>query len=334
MFGNPLERRQRPTRSGSGGPAAHGNAIEMSESATPPENPYAAGAAFVDGKYVPMAEARMPILDWGFLHSDCTYDVVHVWKGRFFRLEDHLERFERSAEGLRLPLPHTREAIGEILSECVRLAGLRDAYVEMICTRGWPPVGSRDPRDAESRFYAFAVPFIWIADEEQRKRGLHLIVSSVQRIPPQSVNPVFKNFHWGDFTRGLFEAFERGGETAVLVDGAGNVTEGPGFNIFVVNGERVVTPDAGMLEGITRRTVMELCEECGIALEAAPLPAQALREAEEVFLSSTAGGIVPITRIDGQPVGGGAPGPITGRLRDLYWSKQEAGWHGTPIDYS
>ena len=103
------------------------------------ENPYAAGAAFIDGQYVPIAEARIPILDWGFTRSDVTYDVVHVWKGQFFRLEDHLTRFERSAAAMHLTLPHTRESVREILGECVRLAGLREAYVEMGLTRGIPP---------------------------------------------------------------------------------------------------------------------------------------------------------------------------------------------------
>jgi branched-chain amino acid aminotransferase len=297
------------------------------------ENPYAAGAAFIDGQYVPIAEARIPILDWGFTRSDVTYDVAHVWKGRFFRLEDHLTRFERSAAAMHLTLPHTRESLREILGECVRLAGLRDAYVEMGLTRGVPPAGSRDPRACSNRFFAFAVPFIWIATEEQRERGLHLILSSVQRIPPESVDPRAKNFHWGDLIRGLYDAYERGGETVVLGDGAGNVTEGPGFNVFVVKDGRVATPARGVLEGITRMSVMELCEETGLPLDVGTVPAEAVRAADEVFLSSTAGGVLPVTRVDGSPLGDGKPGPITLRLRDLYWSKQESGWHGTPVAY-
>ncbi len=295
---------------------------------------YADGAAFIEGAYVPIAEARIPVTDWGFTRSDVTYDVVHVWGGQFFRLEDHLERFERSAASMHLTLPHTRESMREILSECVRLSGLREAYVEMGCTRGIPAPGSRDPRTATNRFFAFAVPFIWVATEEQRTRGLHLIISQIQRIPPESVDPRAKNFHWGDLTRGLFEAFERGGETVVLSDGAGNVTEGPGFNLFMVKGGAVFTPARGVLEGITRRTVIELCEEAGLPLHAEPVPAEAVRGADEVFLSSTAGGVLPVTRVDGQPLGDGTPGPITNRLRELYWSKKEAGWHGTPIAYT
>ena len=123
---------------------------------------YANGAAFVDGQFVPIAEARVPILDWGFLRSDATYDVAHVWRGNFFRLEDHLDRFERSMEHLRLSLPYGRDDIRDILVECVRLSGLRDAYAEIICTRGMPRPGSRDPRECENRFYAFVVPFISI----------------------------------------------------------------------------------------------------------------------------------------------------------------------------
>ena len=299
----------------------------------PPEPRFAAGAAFIDGSYVPIAEAKIPILDWGFTRSDVTYDVVHVWKGRFFRLEDHLNRFERSAAAMHLTLPHSREGLREVLGECVRLSGLRDAYVEMGCTRGVPPAGARDPRLCSNRFFAYAVPFIWVATEEQRQRGLHLIVSSVQRIPPESVDPTVKNFHWGDLMRGLYDAYARGGETVVLGDGAGNVTEGPGFNVFVVQDGHVSTPARGVLEGITRMSAIELCRELGLPLELGTVPAEALRAADEVFLTSTAGGILPVTRVDGRALGDGRPGPLTTRLRDLYWSRQEAGWHGTPVAY-
>ena len=139
---------------------------------------YANGAAFVDGQFVPIAEARVPILDWGFLRSDATYDVAHVWRGSFFRLEDHLDRFERSMEHLRMSLPYGRDDIRDILLECVRLSGLRDAYAEIICTRGMPKPGSRDPRECENRFYAFVVPFIWIADPDKQERGLHAVIAN------------------------------------------------------------------------------------------------------------------------------------------------------------
>ncbi|MGQ3278644.1 MAG: aminotransferase class IV, partial [Shinella sp.] len=210
-----------------------------------------AGVAFIDGRYMPVAEATVPILDRGFVRSDATYDVAHVWKGRFFRLDDHIERFFASMRGLRMSLPYTYEQIAEILIECVRLSGLRDSYVQMTCTRGLPPVGSRDPRLCTQRFYAFATPFVWIANDEQRRDGIPMVVSSVHRIAPQAVDPRIKNFHWLDLTMGIFEAYDRDAIVAVLRDGDGNITEGAGFNVFVVKDNVLYTPDSGVFEGMT-----------------------------------------------------------------------------------
>ena len=294
---------------------------------------YADGAAFVDGGFVPIAEARIPILDWGFLRSDATYDVAHVWRGSFFRLEDHLDRFERSMKHLRLSPPYGRDEIRDILVECVRLSGLRDAYAEIICTRGIPRPGSRDPRECENRFYAFVVPFVWIADPERQERGLHAVIGTRQRIAPESVDPTVKNYHWLDLEVGLLEAYERGGETVILTDAHDNVVEGPGFNVFAVLGGAISTPDHGVLQGITRRTVIELAAEHGIPIEARRLAADELRRADEVFLSSTAGGVVPVTTVDSEFVGDGEPGPVTLRLRDAYWQLHDDPRFSLPVPY-
>ncbi len=294
---------------------------------------YATGAAFVDGGFVPVAEARVPILDWGFLRSDATYDVAHVWRGNFFRLEDHLDRFERSMVRLRMSLPYTRAEIRDILVECVRLSGLREAYAEIICTRGTPPPGSRDPRACKNRFFAFVVPFIWISDPDKQEKGLHAVVSRVERIAPAAVDPTVKNYHWLDLQNGLFEAYDRGGETAILVDADDNVVEGPGFNVFAVKEGEISTPDRGVLEGVTRRTVIELAADLGIPLAQRPVPAAELREADEAFISSTAGGVMPITSVDGSPLGEGNPGPVTLRLRDAYWELHEDPRYALPVRY-
>ena len=246
------------------------------------------GAAFIDGDYVPIAQAKIPILDWGFLRSDCTYDVVHVWGGRFFRLDHHLDRFARNIEALRLQLP----------------------------------------------LYAFVIPFLWIATEEQRARGLHVHVSLIPRIPPQSVNPRIKNFHWGDMNRALFEALEAGCELPVLVDYDGNISEGPGFNLFMIKDGVVTTPEGTCLDGITRQTALDLLAEQNVKLVIGAFSPDQLRAADEAFITSTAGGIVPVTRIDHRPVGDGEPGPVTTRLKNLYWERHDEGWDGTPIDYA
>jgi len=291
---------------------------------TASESSFADGAAFIDGAFVPIAEARVPILDWGFLRSDATYDVVSVWNGHFFRLDAHIERFDKGLEVLQLSCGLGRAQLEGVLAECVELAGLENAYVEFICTRGQPKWGSRDPRDCENAFYAFAVPYVWIATpEKQETEGLHLVISPIERISPSSVDPSVKNYHWLDFQRGLLDAFERGGETVVLAGPDGTVTEGPGFNLFAVQDGAVITPASGVLEGITRRTAIEIAQGFGLEVKRAPLTVDAVRGAEELFGTSTAGGILPMTRLDGEPLAGGRPGELTMRIRERYWELHE-----------
>ena len=289
------------------------------------------GCAFVDGQYVAPEEAKISVFDWGFLHSDATYDVAHVWQGRFFRLDAHLDRFFASCNALRLDPGRSRDDIRAVMHECVRRAGLRDAYVEVLCTRGRPAPGSRDPRTCTNTFMAFAIPFVWIADPDKQRRGVDLVVGTPQRIPTSSVDPRIKNYHWLDFVTGLFEAYGRGGETVVLLDAQGHVTEGPGFNVFgVFDGgggrKRLVTAQSGVLEGVSRRTVIELASAAGHEVQERPWTAAELRAADEVFLSSTGGGVIAIGRLEGAPIGGRAPGtfgPVTQQLQDAYWALHE-----------
>jgi len=292
---------------------------------------FSKGAAYIDGKIVPISEAKISILDWGFLHSDATYDVVHVWDGKFFRLNDHLERFFSGMQKLRMSIPYTREELYLILSNCVKAGGLRDAYVEMITTRGVPKPGSRDPRTCTNQFFAFAIPFVWITESQ---KGLSLVVSHKQRIQAESVDPVIKNYHWLDLVMGQFEAYDRGGETAVVIDSHGNIMEGPGFNVFIVKDSELTTPAKGILEGITRKTAIELATEYGYRVIQDNLVPDRARSADEVFATSTAGGIIPITIIDDKIIGSGATGPVTQKLQEGYWALHNDPRYTSRIDYS
>jgi branched-chain amino acid aminotransferase len=298
------------------------------------ENPYAAGCAWIEGEYVPIGQARIPILDAGFVRSDLTYDVVGVWDGCFFRLDDHLDRLERGCERVRLPLPKTRGEIAEILSEVVSRSGLREAYVEAVVTRGVPRPGERDPRRWTPRLYVYAIPYVWIVRPEQQELGTQVVVArDTRRIPPGSVDPTVKNFHWGDLVRALFEAYDREAWLAILLDSDGLVCEGPGFNVFALVDSVLLTPARGVLEGITRKTVIELAAEQGLEVFVGEVPASALYRAQEIFLTSTAGGVMPVATLDGQPVGEGRPGPVTTRLRDRYWELHHDPRYTLPISY-
>ena len=293
----------------------------------------AEGIAFIDGDYRPLCEAKISVLDFGFTRSDCTFDTLKVWDGKYFCRDLHLDRFLTSCETLRLDLPVTRKELIEIQDECVRRSGLRRALVKPICTRGAAVPGSRDPRDATPNFFAYAQPYSDTIKKEVQDRGLNLIVASAPRISPDAVDPKIKNYNRLDFVAGLFEAFDRGGDNVLMPDEDGNITEGPGFNVFVVRGGEAVTPHRGMLEGITRKVTFKLCEELQIKTHVAPVPTADLKGADEVFITSTAGGIMPVTTIDGEPFNGGRPGPKTEQIRDLYWAKHDDPEWTTPIDY-
>ena len=309
------------------------NKPQLSRTYTDPHI-YPPGIAYVDGQYLPIKDAKVSILDWGFLRSDATYDVVHVWEGRFFRLDRHLDRFFSNMERLRLAPPHAKTDVARILHNCVALSTLKRAYVQVLCTRGTSPDFSRDPRRAENRLMAFAVPFGSVAGPEQMKRGLHATVSERMRIPPESFDPTIKNYQWLDLVCGLFEAFDKDRDVPLLRDAAGNLAEGPGFNLFIVKDRTVSTPDRGVLKGVTRQTVLELCEHLSLIAQERPVSVSALLNADEVFVTSTAGGIMPVCRIDGRPVGDGNPGPITMRLTKEYWDRHSWPKWSEPVEYA
>src|SRR5580692_5767860 len=291
---------------------------------------WSAGAAWIDGRYCPIGEAKISVLDLGVTRSDGSYDVVHVWDGRFYRLDAHLDRFGASLARLRLDPGHSRAEIEAILHGCVSRAGLREAYVSMTCTRGRLAPGSRDLRTARNTFYCYAVPFVWIS---RQAAGASMWVSQVVRIPPQSVDPLVKNYHWLDLDLALLDAYDHDADLVVLRDLSGAIAEGPGYNVFAYVDGRWLTPGRGTLAGITRRSVIELAREAGHRVDEDRLSADDLYLAAEVLVTSTAGGIMPVTVIDGEPVGAGAPGPLSSQLRDRYWASHQDPRYSTAVRY-
>ena len=283
------------------------------------EDIFPQGSAWMNGEFIDISEARIPILDWGFLRSDATYDVVHVWKGQFFRLDEHIDRFFESTKRLRMPCSIERDELKKILAGCVKHSGLKDAYVEMIQTRGVSKNFQRDPRKANPRFMAFAVPFGWILNPNNFEKGLDVIVSRIRRIPPGSIDSRIKNYHWLDLVSGMYEAYDSNSDSVILVDEKNNISEGPGFNIFCVDESGLNTPNKGVLEGVTRQTVLDLAEEIKLPVNLRSVSINMLNDSNEVFATSTAGGIMPITKINNKLVGDGTPGPVTRQIHKSYW---------------
>jgi len=282
---------------------------------------YSAGAAWMWGKLMPVSEAALPVTDWGLTHSDITYDVVHVWDGRFFRLDDYLSRFENSLKKCDLSIDQTRDDIRGILHQIVSRSKLAN-------------VGSRNPRDCVNHFYAWCVPFVWVFTEDVVKRGAHIYIpDDIQRISTSAVDPTAKNYHWGDFTQGLITAKDSGYDNTVLLDAQGYVTEGPGFNVFMVKNGTVYTPQQGVLEGITRKVAMELCKDQHISVEETNISLEQFLSADELFATTTGGGIVPITRANQNVFSNDVGGEVTLVLQESYWRWHKESEMSEAIDY-
>lgn len=284
------------------------------------DNPLNHGVAYVERKYVPVHEARIPLMDQGFLKSDLTYDVPAVWDGRFFRLDDHLDRFGESCRKMRYKSPLGRQEIRDRLVEMVAMSGIRDAFVMMIVTRGLRYLRQYAPEDCENFCYLFVTPYLWVMDEEMQKTGGHAVVTrTVRRTPPGAFDPTVKNLQWGDFTRGLLEARDRGAMYPILTDGDTNITEGSGFNVILVKDRELYSARKGVLEGVTRKTVFEVADGLGYKHHLDDVPVSLAYECDEIMFVTTAGGVMPITKLDGAPVGSGEVGPITKQIWKGYW---------------
>jgi branched-subunit amino acid aminotransferase/4-amino-4-deoxychorismate lyase len=298
------------------------------------DNIFSKGIAWVSGELAPLSQARIPLLDQGFMHSDLTYDVPSVWDGRFFRLDDHLNRLEASCTKLRLRLPLPREEVKQILIDMVAKSGIRDAFVELIVTRGLKGVRGSKPEEISNNLYMFIQPYVWVMEPEMQPIGGSAIIArTVRRIPPGSIDPTVKNLQWGDLVRGLFEAADRGATYPFLTDGDTNLTEGSGFNIVLVKNSVLYTPDRGVLQGVTRKSVIDVAYAKGIEVHVETVPVELAYHCDEIFMCTTAGGIMPITSLDGQPINDGQIGPVTKAVWDGYWAMHYDPTYSFEINY-
>jgi branched-subunit amino acid aminotransferase/4-amino-4-deoxychorismate lyase len=298
-------------------------------------NPFAEGIAFVEGEFVKPREARIPLLDEGFMHGDLTYDVTTVWDGRFFRLNDHMKRISESCDKMRLKFPLPPTKIQSILMQMVVKSGIRDGFVELIVTRGLTGVRGSKPEDLwVNNLYLLVLPYVWVMNpDDQQTGGSAVITRTVRRTPPGAFDPTIKNLQWGDLTRGLFEAMDRGATYPILTDGDTNLTEGSGFNIFLVKDGILYTPDRGVLRGITRQSVIEVAQANKIEIRLQIVPVEQAYHCDELFMCTTAGGIMPITSLDDHAVNDGQVGPVTKKIWDGYWAIHYDSAYSLPVDY-
>jgi branched-chain amino acid aminotransferase len=299
-----------------------GSVIQYSDYELDTASAFAGGVAWIEGEYVPASDARISIFDTGFGHSDLTYTVAHVWHGNVFRLGDHLDRLLDGARKLRLESPLSKDELADIAKRCVALSQLRESYLNLTLTRGYGKrKGEKDLSKLTSQVYVYAIPYLWAFPPHEQIFGTSAIVPRhVRRAGRNTIDPTIKNYQWGDLTAASFEAKDCGARTAILLDADGCVAEGPGFNVVLVKDGRLASPSRNALPGMTRRTVFEIAESMGVEAVLRDVTSQELYDADELIAVTTAGGVTPITCLDGEALGDGRPGPLTVALRDRFWA--------------
>jgi len=274
--------------------------------------------AYVNGRYVDHREASVHIEDRGYQLADGVYEVWSVFGGKLADAEGHFARLARSLGELRIAEPMSRAALTIVLREVLRRNQVREGLIYLQVSRGVAPRDHAFPDgDLSPSVVITAKSLDRAASEAKAAKGIEVVTTPENR--------------WGRCdikTVGLLPnvlarqaARERGAGEALFVDDLGLITEGASANAWILDGDGVLrTRDtqANILRGVTRRTLLEVIAEAGLKVEERPFTPEEMAQAKEAFITGAGSLVLPVTAIDGQPIGGGAPGPVAKRLRSLY----------------
>lgn len=277
---------------------------------------------WMDGEFLPWEDAKVHVLSHAFHYGTSVFEGVRAYETEagpaVFRHDEHLERLLCSAKLYYMELPYTKEQLRSATHELIARNGLRSCYIRPIAFRGYGPMGL-DP-EANPVHVAIAT-WEWGAylGEEAKRDGVRAKVSSWRRISPQSLVPHAKA--GGQYLNSVLAKIESkraGYQEAILLDDKGHVCEGTGENVFVVKDGRLATPGqtASILDGITRKTIVQIAEDCGYSVEERDVARAELTLADEVFLVGTAAELTPVREIDDIEIG--PPGPITREIQQIF----------------
>jgi len=260
---------------------------------------------YLDGELVPREAAKVSVFDHGLLYGDGVFEGIRVYNRRIFRLDAHLDRLYDSARALALAIPLARAELAEAVRTTVRANRREDGYIRLIVTRGVGDLGV-DPRSCPRPSVVVIVTDIRLYPTELYQKGLKVITSATRQVSHEALAKI--------------DAAQAGAHEAIMLNAEGFVAECTGDNLYVVRGGTILTPapQDGALEGITRGALLELAAEAGIAARETRLTRFDLYTAEECFLSGTGAEVIAVTQVDGRPIGGGDPGPVTRRLQQAF----------------
>ena len=285
---------------------------------------------YIDGKFLPKAEAKVSVFDHGLLYGDGVFEGIRSYNGRVFKLDEHLERLYDSAKSIMLEIPISIETMEETVLETLRRNHLTEAYIRLIVTRGVGDLGL-DPDKCPKPSIIIIADKIVLYPQKYYEEGLEIVTVSVRRNYAEAINPRIKSLNYLNNILAKIEGKQAGAEEVLMLNAEGYVVECSGDNIFWIKNEVLVTPPVhmGILEGVTRNSVIDLAREAGMRVEERVFTRHDLYIADECFLTGTAAEVIPVVKIDRRSIGDGQPGKITQRLITAF--RQLANSTGTPI---
>ncbi len=295
---------------------------------------------WVNGQTVSGAQATVPVFDRGFLFGESVYETFRTYGGVPWLFVEHYERLVRSAERLCIRVPYS---MPELWEACLGLAEAyrpQETYLRIIVTGGVSDIVLEPPHERVPNVVVIGkvfqpFPAAWY------ETGAPVVIARVRRNPAFALDPRIKSCNLLNNILAYRDAAQAGAAEAIMLNYEGWVAEGTSSNVFIVNARGVLqTPalDVGLLEGVTRRFVLQLCRQRAIPVEETRLSVEDFGRAREAFVTSSLKGILPVTAVDGRPVGDGAVGPVTRQLMRwydeairTYVERVRAG--GTPVPY-
>jgi branched-chain amino acid aminotransferase len=274
---------------------------------------------YLDGQYLPREEAKISVYDHGLLYGDGIFEGIRIYNGRIFKLEEHIKRLYESARSICLNIPLTKEEMAAAHIETARRNGLRDAYVRTIVTRGVGNLGV-DPRKCDQPTVIIIVDKISLYPPEMYEKGLDCATVATRRNMVDTSTAQVKSLNYMNSVMGKIDTWKSGAFEGIMLDRNGYVTEATADNVFIIKDGELLTPPVylGILNGITRSTVLELAKKLGIPAREAVFTRHDLYTADECFLTGSGAEVIPVINIDMRDIGTGKPGEITWRLIRAY----------------
>jgi branched-chain amino acid aminotransferase len=275
--------------------------------------------AYLNGKFVSKELAVVSVYDHGLLYGDGIFEGIRIYSGKIFRLNAHIRRFFDSAKAILLNLPITAAALEDALVDGVKRYGKDEGYIRLVATRGPGDLGL-DPDKCSAPTMFFIIDAISLYPEIFYREGIPVVTASSRRLPADGLDPRVKTLNYLNNIMAKVEAKQAGCIEAVMLNHRGEVAECTADNIFIVRDGILATPapHCGILQGITRQTVLELAKQEGIVALETVLTRFDLYTADECFMTGSGAEIVPVSKIDGRTIGSRTPGEVTERLRQIF----------------